>query len=190
MVGNDSVEPVESGAELPLPAQLAEGVQISGRPLSAVQVSEIVKDVIRQLAPDELPVFDSLADDWLAAGPRRWRSGKPPGAAVGFGVETLLLTQLAFPVIAAAIGEVLGDVAEDRLRGRPAGRHAAPRKSRAVGARAGDETPPRHVLSRADIRSLHEACERHARGLGMPAVRARLLADAVIGALSSRPGDD
>ena len=149
-------------------------------------------EVIRQLAPEELPVFDSMADDWLADGRRRWRSGKP-GAAVGFGVEELLLTQLAFPIITAAVGEVLGEVAEDkvRLRMRPRPR----RRATTAGVKAVPETGknserPAEALSRDQVRALHDACERHARTLGMSAAKATLLADAVLGALSSRPGGD
>ena len=65
------------------------------------------------------PVFDSMADDWLSGGQRRRQSGKPPGAAVGFGIENLLLTQLAFPIITAAIGGVLGNVGQRSLPSLP-----------------------------------------------------------------------
>jgi hypothetical protein len=194
-MGNDHAEPVKSRAEPPVPAQPAEESQASGRPLSAVQVSEVVREVIRQLAPEELPVFDRMADDWLSDGPRRRRPGKPPGAAVGFGVETLLLTQLAFPIITAAIGEVLGDVAGDRVRlraSRRAGRRAATAEVTAADSEAGktSERPARDMLTSDQVRALHAACERHARVLGMSAAKARLLADAVLGVMSSRPGGD
>lgn len=179
-------------AALPIPARPAEN-QIPGLPLSAVQVSEVVREVIRQLAPDELPVFDDITDDWLAGGRRR-RSGKPPGAGVGFGVETLLLTELTYPIITAAIAEVLGGIAEDRLRlriKRRAGRRAAAAEVKAAGSEAGksSEPPARDVLTGDQVRILRDACERHARVLGMPAARAKLLADAVLGALSSPGGD-
>jgi hypothetical protein len=193
---NEHAEPVKSGAAPPVPARPAEENQTSERPLPAVQVSEVVREVIRQLAPEELPVFGSMADDWLSEGQRRWRSGKPPGAAVGFGVETLLLTQLAFPIITAAIGEVLGDVAEDRVRlrtRRRAGRRAATAEVRpAAGPRAGksSERPAHDVLTSDQVRALHDACERHAMVLGMSAAKAALLADAFLGALSSRLGGD
>lgn len=192
-MGDEPAEPVKTGAAPSVPAQPAEESQTSGQPLSAVQVSDVVREVIRQLAPEELPVFDSMADDWLADGRRRWRSGKP-GAAVGFGVEEVLLTYLAFPIIAAAVGEVLGDVAEDKVRlriRRRAGRQVTTAGVKAVsGTGKSSERPGRDVLTPDQVRALHDACERHARTLGMSAAKATLLADAVLGALSCPPGGD
>jgi hypothetical protein len=114
---------------------------------------------------------------------------------VGFGVETLLVTQLAFPIITAAIGEVLGDVAGDRLRlwtSRRTGRRAATAGVTAADSEAekASERPGHDVLTAEQVRALHDACERHARVLGMSAAKATLLADAVLGALSSLPGGD
>lgn len=196
-MGNDHAEPVKSGAAPPpAPAQPAEESQISGRPPSAVQLTEVVREVVHQLAPEELPVFESMASDWLSASRRRRRrSGKPPGAAVGFGVETLLVTQLAFPIITAAIGEVLGEVAGDRLRfrtSRRTGRHATTAVVTAADSEEGkaSERPAPDVLTGEQVRALHDACERHAKVLGMSAAKAKLLADAVLGALSSHPGGD
>jgi hypothetical protein len=182
---NERAEPVKS-----------EATQTSDRPLSAVQVSEVVREVVRQLAPEELPVFASMADDWLSGHRRRWRSGKPPGSAVGFGVETLLFTQLAFPIVTGAIGDVFGDVMEDRGRlwkKRRAGRRASTTtgvKAAGQGTGKSNERPAQDVLTSAQVRALHDACERHARVLGMSAAKATLLADAVLGALSSQPGGD
>lgn len=194
-MGNEYAEPIKSGAESSPPAQPDEENQTSARSLSAVQVTEVVRDVIRQLAPEELPVFDSLADAWLADSRRRRRPGKSPGATVGFGVETLLLTQLAFPIITGALGEVLGDVAEDRVRIRIR-RRASRRGTRADGkpaeADAGKniESPARDVLTSQQARAVGDACERHARTLGMSSAKAKLLADAVLGSVIPRRGGD
>lgn len=196
-MGNEHPEPVKSDAALPVPVRSSEERQVSqtsGRPLSEVQISEVVRDVIRQLAPEELPVFDSMADDWLSGG-RQQRWGKPPGAAVGFGIENLLLTQLAFPIITAAIGGVLGNVGEDR--GRLWIRRRARRRATTAGVKAADpeagksgERPSHNVLTSDEVRALHDACERDARAVGMSAAKATLLADAFLGALSSRLGRD
>lgn len=195
MTGDEPAEPVKSDAAPPVPVRPAEESQTSGRPLSEVQISEVVRDVIRQLAPEELPVFDSMADDWLSSGQRRWRSGKPPGAAVGFGIENLLLTQLAFPIITAVIGGVLGNVGEDQ--GRLWIRRRARRRATTAGVKAADpragksgERPAHDMLTSDEVRALHDACERDARAVGISAAKATLLADAFLGALSSRLGRD
>ncbi len=184
----------QCGRVPPVPVRPANESQTSERPLSAFQISEVVREVIRQLAPEELPVFDSMADDWLSGGQRRWRSGKPPGAAVGFGIENLLLTQLAFPIITAVIGGVLGNVGEDRGRLwiRRRARRAPTAGVKADGPEAGksNEYPAHDVLTSDQLRALHEACEQDARAAGMSAAKATLLADAFLGALSSRLGRD
>jgi hypothetical protein len=162
--------------------------------LSADQVTEVARDVIRQMAPEELPVFDSVAEAWLADGGLQ-RAGKSPGASVGFGVEEVLLTELTFPIIAAAVGEVLGNVAEERVwerikrwvRRRGA---AATVQADGTGAAKSSESATRDVLTGQQARAVRDACERQARTLGMPAAKAKVLADAVLGSLTYGPGGD
>jgi hypothetical protein len=194
-MGNEPPEPGKSGAEPPVHAQPDGESQTSAPSLSAAQVTEVVRDVIRQLAPEELPVFDSVADAWLAGGRRQRRSGKSPGAAVGFGVETLLLTELAFPIITGALSEVLGDAAKDRLRVRMrrlARRPATKANGKPVAAGAGKSSasPAHDLLTSQQARAVGDACERHARTLGMSPAKAKLLADAVLGSLIPRRGGD
>jgi len=160
-------------------------------PLSADQVTEVARDVVRQLAPDELAVFDSVAAAWLADDGRQ-RPGKAPGGSVGFGVEEVLLTQLTFPIIAAAVGEVLGNAAEERVRGRLKYRKrrrpaAAAVQADGAGAAKSSESAARDVLTGQQARAVRNACERHARTLGMPPAKAKVLADAVLGSLTYGP---
>jgi hypothetical protein len=173
-------------------------------PPAAGPVTDIVRDVVRELAPEELAVFEPVAERWRRGGRRPERS---PGAAVGFGVEDVLLAQLAFPVVTAAVGEVLGDLSLDRLRARRRGRRpdagpesvaagpaaqsshpqaappelAGPEAARAGGHAAADALTPQQRLD------LREACLRHAVTLGMSPARAALLADAVLGSLTIVP---
>ncbi|MGO8896459.1 MAG: hypothetical protein ACLP8X_17775 [Streptosporangiaceae bacterium] len=177
MTGNEHAEPAKAG------------------PLSADQIKEVTRDVIRQLAPEELAVFDSVAEDWPADGGRQ-RPGKSPGASVGFGVEEVLMTQLTYPIIAAAVGEVLGNVAEERVRVRVKRRErrraaAATVQADGTGAAAkSSESAARDVLTGEQARAIRDACERQARTLGMSAAKAKVLADAVLGSLTYGPGND
>lgn len=175
MTGNEHAEPAKAG------------------PLSPDQVTEVARDVIRQLAPEELAVFDSVAESWLADGGRQ-RPGKSPGASVGFGIEEVLLTELTFPIIAAAVGEVLGNFAEERVRGRVKRwerrqADAATVQADGTGA-AKSESAARDVLTGEQARAMRDACERHARTLGMSAAKAKVLADAVLGSLTYGPRGD
>lgn len=154
----------------------ARGVNFTGT-LSAEQVVGAARAAVRELEPEELPVFDVVADSWLRGDLKRARPVKSPGASAGFGVEEVLLGQLAFPIISAAAGEVLGTITRDGFLARRRARRAA-----------ATEVQPA-VLTPQQARALHAACQRHARRLGLSPTRAELLADAVIGSLTSHSGE-
>jgi hypothetical protein len=186
-VQDPAAEAAETG---PAPVRVA---AFAG-PLSTEQVVEIARAVVRDLEPEELPVFNGVADAWLRDDLKRGRLVKAPGASVGFGVEAVLLSQLVFPIIAAAVGEVLGGITEDRLQARwqrSARRGDAKEVTPAatVTARAG-ENAARGEANRQQALALHDACQRHARTLGMSPARAALLADAVVGSLTTSRGGE
>lgn len=198
--GNAAPEPARSHPGIQDPATEAADVGPApvraaafAGPLSAEQVVEIARAVVRDLEPEELPVFDGVADAWLRDGLKRGRLGKAPGASVGFGVEAVLLSQLVFPIIAAAVGEVLGGITKDRLHARRRSARRGDAKdvkaSATVTARAG-ENAAHDAVNRQQALALHDACQRHARALGMSPARAALLADAVVGSLTSSRGGE
>jgi hypothetical protein len=161
-------------------------------PMSAAEVSDIVRDVISQMAPEELVVFDAVADAWVSETLTDRQYGRAPGAAVGFGVEAVLLSQLAFPIITGALGDVLGTAVTGRVSRRhrltrPAVGAApkVPEDHRAGRQATGEPAPPGGQLSGQQVQDLREACERHARTLGMSPAKADVLADAFLGSLRS-----
>jgi hypothetical protein len=197
-----------AGPEEPAPGRPAGGRQAAAvdaaagggatgaLPVSSARVAEVAREVIGRLAPQELAVFDAMADRWLSGDLPRRGSGRMPGAAVGFGVGAVLLSELVFPIVTGAIGEVLGAVAVERIR--PRRRSARPRAEPQVtppdasagttGARTAGERPGADVrLTAQQMHDLHDACRRHAMTLGLPPGMAVLLADAVVGALHSAP---
>ena len=177
MTGDEQMEQAESDMEpAGAGAPPAHGANIIGT-LSPGQVVAAARAVVRELEPEELPVFNAVADSWLRGDLKRVRPVKSPGASAGFGVEEVLLGQLAFPIITAAAGEVLASATRDgflarwRARRRPAA-----------------EVQPAS-LTPAQARALHAALQRHARKLGLSPARAELLADAVIGSLTAHSGE-
>jgi len=133
------------------------------------------RDAVTTMAPQELEVFDAVAAQWR----RRvdHNDGSTPGGAVGFGIESALMTELIMQVVGAAIGEVFSVAA----------RHAQSRwrrwRRRKEGPPAAPTTVPT-VPSSHDVETrLREATQRHAIALGLSAGQAGLLADAVVGAL-------
>ena len=201
MVGNEQFAQDGSGPGLPSggPADDGEGAlrdpsseaacvpaetTVEGRQVSPVQVIGIAREVVGHLAPRELEVFDAVADSWARGewdSPRRRK--RRSGSAVGFGVEGVLLSQLVFPVIAAALGQVLGTALTEQL-----GRRRRKRTTRAAETAA----PAEHgtsgggvMLTGPQAREFHDACLSHALALGMPPAKAALLADACLGAVNS-----
>lgn len=157
--------------------------QITQVAISDSEVIKVARAVVDRLAPEELAVFGSVADAWVS-GPAGRRK-RAPGAAVGFGVEAVLLSQLVFPIITGALGDVLGASWSDRVKPkRKAARAAmtAPVASSEAGPGAKDADPAL-PLTAAQAQSVRDACLRHAAALGLPPARAELLADAVFGSV-------
>jgi hypothetical protein len=164
-----------------------DNVEIVPAAMTERDVVSVARDVVSRLAPEELPLFGQAADEWLSgvAGRRK----RPPGAAVGFGVEAVLLSQLIFPIITGAFGDVLGSAWTDRIKPKgKAARAAAKGKATSLDAgsdgRTGSEGSAVAVtLSAVQAQGVHDACLRYAESLGMAAAKAELLADAVVGSL-------
>jgi hypothetical protein len=160
--------------------------------LSATDVTEVVRYVVRQLAPEELEVVDAVADAWLADELGNRRSRGTPGTVVGFGVEHVLLSQLLFPIVSAAIGDVLGTIAlkASRLSRKRRKTSAEPvgSDSAKAGSMAKGGLPVR--LTREQAEDLHAAFQRNAQALGLSSAKAALLADATLGALIVADGRD
>ncbi len=100
-----------------------------------------------------------------------------------------------FPIITVAVGEVLGDVTEERVQirvKRRAGRRTAIAEAKPAGTCAGpsSESPIREVLTGEQAQAVRHACDRHARTVEMSAGKAKVLANAVLGSLTYGPGGD
>jgi hypothetical protein len=137
-------------------------------PISAAQIIEVARAVTRQVAPDELSVFDDVAAAW-SAGPKRrprWARRNPK---VGFGFEAVLLSELLFPIITGAIGQVLGSVAMGQIQPRHPGRHSA-------GARCEER------LTKKQSQVFLGKCQELA-GAELPPAKAAQLADAILDTL-------
>jgi hypothetical protein len=156
--------------------------------LPASGVTEVVRYVVSQLAPEELEVVDAVAEAWLAGDSGNGRSKRAPGAAVGFGVEAVLLCELLFPIVSGAIGDVLGTIALEPGRLKRKGRtpRSAPAEPGAANGSGAAEDGLAVPLTTKQAEDLRAACQRHARALGLPPAKAALLADAVLGSVTGR----
>lgn len=137
---------------------------------------------VRRMAAEELPVFAEVAAGWrreLSTGRANWSA---PGGAVGFGIDTTLLTELVLQAVAAAVGEVLVVTVTTVRAGLL-------RRRRPEVPAADDQAPSDALptLDQAQLVRLRDACRRHAVALGLDPDRAALLADAAVGAMVDQP---
>lgn len=160
------------------------GTEAAATQISPTQVTSIARKVVGQLAPHELVLFNAVAQSWARGDqPRRRR----PGSAAGLGVEEILLSQLVFPIIAGALGQVLGTVLTGKLSKKPRKREPAPAVTTTAAGGPGTEDQPL-MLTGPQARQFYDACLRHGQDLGMPPDKATLLADVCLGAVhSARP---
>jgi hypothetical protein len=109
--GPDPTGPDPTGTELSVPGRNGP----DGPHIPAQWAVGVVREAIGRVAPRELAVFGSVADTWLAAGGQSRRPRRRPGPTVGFGIDSVLLAELAFPILTGALGEVLGNVVWERV---------------------------------------------------------------------------
>lgn len=169
--------------------------------LAAALVADAARTTVRQLAPEELEVFDGVVAGWRERPTRIGRQQPAPGSSVGFGIDTALVTDVVLQAVVAAVSEVLvlgvtGVGAELRASWRR--RRGQERVAEPVGPSDGE---PSEVagsgtdgtgsptaanqlgLTGSQVEELRRACRRHALALGLSAESADLLADATVGAM-------
>lgn len=100
--------------------------------VKCVEVAEVVRDVVEQLAPDEMPAVNALAALDPAVASRRLARARTRRDPLGFGLGELLVT--ITPVVwvtvehfAGRLGETAADTISDRVRKLFRGR-ATPRQ--------------------------------------------------------------
>jgi hypothetical protein len=148
---------------------------------AALLVIDGARAAVGRIAAQELVVFDEIAGRWWAGREdRRWSA---PGSSVGFGVDEALISAVAIQAVSAAVGEVLIRGA-DGVKAR-----WWRRRSRPVKAELPAGPTPVVALSEEQSQLLREACARHAVVLGLSPEAAELLADAVIGRMSTAPDE-
>jgi hypothetical protein len=156
----------------------------NAREISAVSVA---RDVIVQLAPEELFTFDMVAESFLTAQRRVSRRREEP---LGFGIEAglVLLTPIVLALAQSVLETLAGDAGRSLARTTAARvgkvfrrRRARPEDAVAVSAQVAS-------LSTAQLTAVRQQAVEKARQLNVDDERAALLADAIVGALATRRG--
>ncbi|WP_329107975.1 hypothetical protein OG792_05595 [Micromonospora sp. NBC_01699] len=153
---------------------------------------------VARLAPEELAVFAPVAEAWRRDG-SSLRGRPAPGGSIGFGIDAVLVSEIALQAVTSGLGEILAAGATAagagwwRSRRRPR-RSTAPAEVESGGDTlqpGGDAPQPvidgdRLALTDAQAQALREACRRHGVTLGLTEEQAAVLADAAVGALHVR----
>lgn len=147
--------------------------------------TELSRDVLETLAPDELPFFDEVVTD--SRNQRKVISAKRRDEPLGFGIELSLLAPYVvavMPTVIHFLGGVFASVAEQEA---------------ATGLKAIIRQLFRHEpsdgaskvkLTAEQGRQIQEMTCSQAMAVGLNRERAGLLADAVVGALAIADVDD
>ncbi len=162
-------------------------------PVDRDVVAEVSRDVVGQIAPDELPVFSINSSAYFKNPTKALAAREGTDDALGFGVETVV--PMLTPVVIAVVTDVvthLTDIVSARLASGAedaAGRglHAlfkssAGQNAAGIAAGAGTGTAQLTAAQLAEVRSV--ALEK-ARQLKLPESQATLLADSLVGRLAT-----
>ena len=153
-------------------------------------VDELARSVVRQVAPEELVLFDETAVDYFRD-PGRQLSASGRDEAVGFGLDLALLTPYVLAAgtvvvrfLAAAISDAVRDEVRDELKPVVAGPvRRLFRRDDLAGHRTAAEHDPALTVTAGQAREVRRIALQQARKSGLDDEKASLLADAFVGAL-------
>ncbi|CUW32996.1 MULTISPECIES: hypothetical protein [Streptomyces] len=157
-----------------------------------VLITEIARDVIEEIAPDEVPMFSAVSDAYFADPRRATSSRGTRKSPLGFGsgAVDLILTPIVLAATAKAV-ECLADLFFKHTTGE--GTRAALRGIFRTGRRSPGEPAPDAAtegtsaaavaveLRQEDIERLRHVLETTLHDCGAAPDTSRLIADAVIG---------
>jgi hypothetical protein len=149
-------------------------------------VIDLAEQVVERLSPDELPIFRDVADEYFRD-PERVAARNPRDETLGFGVDLALVAPYALAVagpVVQFLGGLAADLAKDTAKDllRPSARDLVRRVFRQT--KTHEEPTSGLVLSPDDIRWIRKNSYSKAIALGLPAEKAELLADAMVGCVT------
>lgn len=145
-------------------------------------VGSIGRELVSQLAPEELPLYPSLVSQFQGTKRGRGRKASSDDQLLGFGAgeAMTLLTPVILSFTSSFWQALVGEAAKNSMHGvleyikaRRPGRHEV-----AAG-------PPR--LTPGQLQLVRTVAEREARRLDISKSQAGLLADAMVGVLAAPP---
>lgn len=153
-------------------------------------ISEIAREQIGQLAPDELPLFRPTSEAYFKDPTKTLKTQSGGDEVLGFGAQAAL-TFLTPIVLAVATEVVTFLVAEIGKSIKEEGRVAVGqivkslfKRFRGSDATQSPTTPASPKLSAEQLTQVRKVAYDKARSLNLPEARAALLADSLVGSLA------
>ena len=157
-------------------------------------VDEISKGLVMQIAPEEIDLFDDLAEDYYSQPAHE--NSPPAGAddALGFGAQEMViaLTPAVIGMVKTVLDYVLSE-SLDTIKGESASWVQAriqslfkPAPETQAADEAKESTPASSglILSKDSLVQIQALAKKQARSYGIPPKEAQQMADALIGRLA------
>jgi hypothetical protein len=147
-------------------------------------ITDIARDVLAELAPQEIPIFPAASRAYFADPPAALKQYRSKDNALGFGVDPLLVSLTPFVLhTLLETFQFLTDIAKKAVEAGLA--KEIPEIVKAMFRKFHSSEPPAAlVLTKEQTRLIHENILESAKRLRFPPDKARSLADAIIARLA------
>jgi hypothetical protein len=150
-----------------------------GQPSYNPLVEDLAREVIAEVAPEELDLFDELSQEYRANPQPPSQSGKALDDALGFGLGDVLIASTPaanamIGVVVAFAGQIIISYAQDK------GKDFVEETLKSLFKRGKKPTePPPVQFSQDQLRQMRDAAESEARRFGLSEHEAQAMADAL-----------
>ena len=153
-------------------------------------VAELARDVVAKTAPHELPLFRATSEEYFKDPDRVLDPGEAKDEMLGFGVGevAMLLGPAALVVAREVVTFVAAEVGKSaKEESSPIIRSLVRRVFRRGGQANGpaEQAPPPVELTADQLAEVHRIALEKAQQLRLPADKAELLADSMVGELTT-----
>ncbi|SQD96836.1 conserved hypothetical protein [Parafrankia sp. Ea1.12] len=144
-------------------------------------VAEVAQFVLRDAAPDELVIFDEVAEEYFR-NPKKALSQQQRDEAVGFGLDEILLIPYVLDIVTVVLTSLASFVTDTALGvAEPKFRQFIRRLFRLGSDTSSKTDDADKELSREQIRLIRKTSYDRAIELGLDEDRASILADSIVG---------
>ena len=149
-------------------------------------VADLARDTVRQVAPQELPLFRAYCEAYFKdpEKPLKGKQGKDEMLGFGTGAEVALLTPVVLAIAKEVVQFVAGEIAKSAKNESSGLIHDAVKKMFGKFRTAdGEDTQAPPPLTRNQLARVRQKAYEIACRMNVPTSQADLLADSVVGSL-------